>query len=199
MAFDVTPILNQVTAYGPPALTVLLVLGIVGLPVPDETLLVFCGYLVYSGHFSFPSIWIAAAAGSLMGISISYILGRTLGLAVIHRYGKRLGATEERLEKVHQWLKGVGHWGLAFGYFIPGVRHFTAVVAGATGLEYRIFATYAYTGGIFWVTVFLLLGYFLGESWQRVSENAHHVLLYGSIGLGAALGCYLLWRRRRAR
>src|SRR5690348_10282868 len=104
-------------------------LGIVGLPVPDETLLVFCGYLIYRGTFQAHTTWISAAAGSICGISISYVLGRTLGFRLIHKYGRKFGASEERLEKIHQWLEGVGHWGLMFGYFIPGVRHFTAVVS----------------------------------------------------------------------
>ena len=129
---DLQTILNWVSNYGAPALAMLLMLGIVGLPVPDETLLVFSGYLIYRGTFHAPTIWIAAFLGSACGITLSYTIGRTLGMGFVHRCGPRFGATEERIEKVHRWYDGVGHWGLVFGYFIPGVRHFSALVAGTT-------------------------------------------------------------------
>ena len=102
---------------------------------PDETLLTFTGYLVYKGHLSLPLAFLSGFAGSVCGITISYILGRTFGLELIHRYGRYLRITEEHVEKAHAWFERVGHWGLTFGYFIPGVRHFTAYAAGMSDLE----------------------------------------------------------------
>lgn len=193
---DLQPILDWVTTYGPPALALLLILGIVGLPVPDETLLVFSGYLIQQGTFSASKTWIAAALGSITGITISYLLGRTLGYQLIVKYGTRFGVTEKRYNKVHEWFQGVGHWGLTFGYFIPGVRHFTALVAGSTKLEYPTFAAYAYSGGIFWVSLFLGLGYIIGEQWRNAAEHAHQLLLVAALIGGVGLGIYF-WRRKR--
>src|SRR5258706_3390947 len=123
-------VLAWITQYGYVAIFLLLVLGIVGLPVPDETLLTFTGYLVFKGHLSLPLAFAAGVAGSGCGITISYWLGRTFGIKLIHRYGKYLRLREEHLEKAHAWFGRAGHWGLTFGYFIPGVRHFTAYAAG---------------------------------------------------------------------
>ncbi|MBV6432080.1 MAG: hypothetical protein IANPNBLG_02216 [Bryobacteraceae bacterium] len=194
---DLEAILQWVTAYGPAALYLLLLLGIVGLPAPDETLLVFCGYLIQRGTFPARTTWIAAAAGSICGITVSYILGRTLGLTVIHRFGSRFGATEARLEKVHALYRGVGHWALTFGYFIPGFRHFSALVAGASHLEAHTFAVFAYGGALIWVSTFLSLGYFLGEEWKRAAEHAHHLLMAASAALVVAGLGYWLWKRRK--
>ena len=60
----------------------------------------------------------------------------------------------------------MGHWALTFGYFIPGVRHFTAYAAGMSELEAPQFALFAYSGAVLWVGTFLSLGYFLGERWD---------------------------------
>jgi membrane protein DedA with SNARE-associated domain len=192
---ELQTILDWVAAYGAPALGLLLMLGIVGLPVPDETLLVFSGYLIYRGTFQAHTTWVAAAAGSISGITISYILGRTLGFRLIHRYGTRFGATEARLNRVHHWFKGAGHWGLTFGYFIPGVRHFTALIAGATGLEWHTFTLFAYGGAALWVSLFLGIGYLLGEQWKHASEHAHQILLAASIAAAIALAVFL-WVKR---
>ena len=196
---DHSQILDWVTNYGAPALSLLLLLGIVGLPVPDETLLVFSGYLVFKGRFNLHVTWLAALGGSIAGITISYMLGRTLGLKLAHRYGRRFGVTEERLHRVHDWMRGAGHWGLTFGYFVPGVRHFTALIAGASCLEWRVFAAFAYGGAILWVSTFLALGYFLGESWKHASKHVEEGLMIGAGVLAAAALGYYLYRRRKTK
>ena len=121
-----------ISEYGYLAIFVLLIFGIVGLPVPDETLLTFTGYLIYRRDLSMPLAFAAAAAGSASGMTISYALGRSFGLALLHRFGKHVHLTPERLTRAHAWFDRIGHWALTFGYFIPGVRHLTAYAAGMT-------------------------------------------------------------------
>jgi len=188
-------VLAWITQYGYLAIFSLLVLGIVGLPVPDETLLTFTGYLVYQGHLSLVPALLAGFGGSACGITISYILGRTFGLTLIHRYGRYLRITEHHVQKAHAFFEKAGHWSLTFGYFIPGVRHFTAYGAGISCLEYPRFALFAYGGAALWAASFIGLGYFLGERWKAVEENLHHYMLGGTIAaVILALG-YLVWRK----
>jgi len=190
-------ILAWISTYGYAAIFLLLMLGIVGLPVPDETLLVFCGYLVSSGRLHPVAIFGTAVAGSCCGISISYTIGRTLGLGFVHRYGKYVHITEERLTKIHEWFDKLGHWALFFGYFIAGVRHFTAIVAGTSNFAYRSFAAYAYSGAAVWAATFLTLGYVVGENWREIAEALHKYVLYASgVIIVAAIAIYL-WRRRK--
>jgi len=189
-------VFQWITTYGYGAIFLLLMLGVVGLPVPDETLLVFCGYLISKGRMhAFPA-WLCALAGSWCGISLSYTIGRTLGVGVVSRYGKYLHITEERLNRVHQWFDRVGHWALFLGYYIAGLRHFTAIVAGISKLPFPTFMTYAWSGGLLWVTTFLTLGYYLGENWMRVAEAIHQYGLYISLALLVAVLCYYLLKRR---
>lgn len=157
-----------VAHYGYIAIFSLLVLGIVGLPVPDEWLLTFAGYLVYKNSLHLWPAFAAALLGSMCGITVSYGLGRSLGLYVIHHYNKFFRITQEDLNKVHAWFDRFGTWMLLVGYFIPGVRHLTAVVAGTSGLQYLHFSIFAYSGALIWVATFIALGYCLGEKWAQV-------------------------------
>lgn len=193
-------ILAWIGQYGYAAIFLLLVFGIVGLPVPDETLLTFTGYLVFKGHLSLPLAFAATLGGSACGITVSYWLGRTFGMVLVHRYGRYLRITEAHIAKAHAWFDRVGHWGLTFGYFVPGVRHFTAYAAGMAEVTPRQFSAYAYSGAILWVSTFLALGYFLGERWQAVQKNVDHYLLGASLAAGAVIAGYLAWRKwgRRA-
>jgi membrane protein DedA with SNARE-associated domain len=190
-------VLAWITQYGYVAIFFLLIGGIVGLPVPDETLLTFSGYLIYKGHFVPALAFGAALAGSGCGITLSYWLGRTFGIKLIHRYGKYLHLTEENIRKAHSWFERVGHWGLTFGYFVPGVRHLTAYAAGMSDVAPRQFALFAYLGAVLWVSAFLSLGYFLGERWEAVERNIHHYLVYLTLAAVILIGAYLAWRRRR--
>src|SRR5262245_41120306 len=103
-------VIAWITQYGYVAIFLLLVLGIVGLPVPDETLLTFTGYLIYKGALAPVPAFLAAFLGSSSGITISYVLGRTFGVRLIERYGRYLRIREEHLEKAHAWFRKAGHW-----------------------------------------------------------------------------------------
>ncbi len=190
-------VLAWITQYGYFAIFALLMFGIVGLPVPDETLLTFCGFLMYQGRLAPVEAFGTAFAGSACGITLSYFLGRTFGLALIHRYGRYVRITEDHINKAHAWFARVGHWGLTFGYFIPGIRHFTAYAAGMSEVEYPQFALFAYSGGLLWVGTFLSLGYFLGERWKAVEQNIHHYLVWITVAGAIVLAGYLVWRKRR--
>lgn len=169
--------------YGSIALFFLLALGIVALPIPDETLMVISGVLIHQGHLlAIPTI-IAAFAGSMCGITLSYILGRTAGHFVIKRYGKWVGINDKNLKKAHDWYEYLGKWTLTFGYFIPGVRHVTGILAGMAELEYPKFALFAYTGAFLWTAVFLSIGYFFGPYWTHILGfmDEHPIELLGAV------------------
>ena len=81
------------------------------------------------------------------------------------------------LPEAHRWFERFGKWTLFFGYFVAGVRHFTALVAGTSGLSPATFALYAYPGGCVWVACFLTIGYYLGEEWQHMSGRVDLIVL----------------------
>src|SRR5690349_8225412 len=187
---------DWISTYGYAALFVLLLAGIVGLPIPDETLLVFCGYLISSGRLQPVSTVAVAFLGSASGITTSYALGRTLGLGLIHRYGSRVHVTEEGWQRVHDWFARFGRWTLVIGYFVPGVRHLTALVAGATCLPIVSFARFAFPGALVWVSTFLTLGFFMGENWKQISGLLHRsLLIIAALAVAAAL-IYMLMKKR---
>lgn len=176
--------------YGSFALFGLLTLGIVGLPIPDETLMTFAGALIAKGHLELVPTVLAAYAGSFFEISLSYLIGRTFGTYVVKRYGHRLGLTEKKINQVHLWFEKIGKWTLLVGYFFPGVRHLTGYVAGTTELHFRQFAIFAYTGAFLWTTLFMTLGYFSSRNWEHVLQfmidNIENVILL--IGFVIILG-----------
>ena len=171
--------------YEYPALVVLLMLGIVGLPIPDETLLVFVGYLCFKGDLSMPISIVSAVLGSACGITISYGLGQFFGSRVMTTLAPPLHIDEPRFLAAQRWVKRWGTYALCVAYFVPGLRHLGAFAAGASGLRYPTFAVFAYAGALMWVATFITAGYLLGEEWVPFSLALHPTFQW--LGIGAAL------------
>ena len=188
-------ILHYISAYGYFGIFWLLMLGIVGIPLPDELVLTFAGYMVFKGHLHFFPALISAYLGSMCGITVSYVLGRTVGFRLLEKYGYLINLTPERIQQVHDWFQRLGKWLLLFGYFIAGVRHVTALVAGTSRLQLPIFAFFAYTGALLWSITFITAGYVIGEELPRVYERLHHFRVIGSgIIIGLIIGYWLIRR-----
>lgn len=186
-----------VTQDGYPAIFALLMLGIVGLPVPDETLLAFAGYLVFKHTLAPAPTVLTAFLGSACGITVSYGLGRTLGLYVIRRFGPWLHVDAQKLEQVRRWYERRGKYALVVGYFIPGVRHLTAYLAGSSQLPVRVFGLFAWTGALLWSGTFIAIGYLLGEEWHGVKAAMHRGLfLSATLVLAGLAVAFWVWRRR---
>ncbi len=171
-------IFQWVMQYGYVAIFASMMFGIIGLPIPDETLLTYSGYLVSTNVLLLQYTLLAAFLGSVSGITISYEAGKRLGLPFLHKYGSKFSITEEKLAKAQMWYDRIDAWILVIGYFIPGVRHFSAFLAGVSGLKYRTFALFAYSGALIWSATFVFLGFIVGAEWKTVAEQVRtHVLL----------------------
>jgi len=184
-----------ISQYGYLGIFSLLMLGIIGLPVPDETLLTLSGYLIFHGELKLIPTFLAAFLGSISGISISYAIGSTFGHHILLKYGHYIHITEARLQKAHLWFEKIGRWSLLVGYFIPGVRHVVAILAGTSELSIWEFALFAYSGGLIWTTFFLSIGYFFGKHSRVVLHSSNHHIISISIIAGILLILFFIFRK----
>src|SRR5262245_41268405 len=154
-----------------------LVLGIVGLPIPDEFLLFFSGYLVFKNVLGFGPTLAVAIAGTFCGIMASYSLGRLSG-----SYVQRLKCAH-RLDRVRGFFERFGRWTLVFAYLIPGLRNLTGLTAGISRLRVRSFAPYAFAGAILSSVVCVSFGYAFGTQAEWVFAAVQRNLLFTVIAV----------------
>jgi membrane protein DedA with SNARE-associated domain len=152
-------------------------LGILGFPIPDETLIAFVGFLVYEGKLNYLYAFAVCFTGTSLGITIGYIFGKTFGNRLIKRYSARLKVNPDHIQNAKRFYVRYGKFALFVGYFIPGVRHLTAIFAGSSIMPYPVFAAFAYSGAVLWTIVFMNLGFFLGEKWHRVSAYSNRYII----------------------
>jgi membrane protein DedA with SNARE-associated domain len=158
-----------------------------GIPMPGETTVVTAAIYAGSTHqISVTSVVFVAAAAAIIGDNIGYLIGRSIGVRLLARYGKYVRLNETRL-KVGQYLF-LRHGGkiVFFGRFVALLRTYAAVLAGANRMKWPHFLVMNALGGICWATLFGGGAYLFGEEVKRVAGPVSLLLLVSAIGLVAA-------------
>ncbi|MEC0369104.1 DedA family protein [Paenibacillus chibensis] len=195
-----TEIMVYLTQYGYVALFILLALGILGIPVPDETLIATFGGMIAQGHFHFAGALTVTFFGSMTGMMISYTLGRKVGKPLLDRYGKWIRITPSRLQSTEAWFKRYGPVSIILGYFVPGLRHLSSYMAGISKVPLSRYLLYAAAGALLFCTTFLLIGHAVGYHWNEIAVMMERstlrigVLVIAIIALGSA---GIIWWRKR--
>ncbi|HEY5587212.1 MAG TPA: VTT domain-containing protein [Ruminiclostridium sp.] len=180
--------------YGYVVLFVALTLELIAFPTPGETLMTYCGFLVFQGRLSWVMSIFVAALGVITGITISYFIGRKLGTPFIKKYGSFIHMGPDKLDRISNWFEKYGNGLLVVAYFIPGVRHVTGYFSGITNIPFKRFAINAYIGAFLWTATFISLGKVLGSNWEKFHGSIKKYLIIGGIIVGVILIFIYLYR-----
>lgn len=148
--------------YGYYAVYFFLALGIFGLPIPDEIVVAFVGYLSSVGLLNFPISIFISILGVMTGTLFTFAIGRQIGKPLILKYGKWIRLTPERLTIIEGWFNRYGPWTITIGYFIPGMRHLVCYLSGVSGMHMRRYMVFASIGTLISSTLLITIGYILG-------------------------------------
>lgn len=194
---DSQTILALVARYGYLALYLCLFLGIAGLPINDETLVMLAGF-TGSRHLLAPvPAFLVTYAGVLSGMNIGFVLGRLLDMGLVNWLAKRSPKMHRQLERAQRWLAGQGVVTIWLSYYVPGVRHVVPYLLGIGDMSYGRFALIAFSGGLVWTAVFYSVGYAVGANLDKVAATLHRYGLYAGLVLALAALILWLWRRQR--
>jgi len=141
-----------------------------GLPVPGETALLAGAALAHYGRLSLPRVIVTAIVAAILGDNLGFFIGRRGGRALIVRHGWRVGLTQARLDQFNRFFARHGPKTVFIARFITGLRVFCAGLAGASELRWPTFLFYNATGAVVWSTTIGIVGYALGESWDRLER-----------------------------
>jgi membrane-associated protein len=142
---------------------------LVGFFLPGDALLFTAGFFASapssipeSLHLNLalllPGLVVAAIAGDQVG----YAFGRRVGPALFNRPDSRF-FKHEHLERASEFFDHYGAKTIVLARFVPIVRTFAPIMAGAGAMRYRTFVAFNVFGGLFWAIGVTLLGYFLGQ------------------------------------
>lgn len=140
---------------------------LIGFFLPGDSLLFTAGLLTATSlHLSLTETLVVAPLGAVAGAQVGYLIGRKFGPGLLER--PRLKEVAERARK-HLESYGVG-LAVVLARFIPGVRTVMNPLAGALGIDARVFTRWQIAGGVVWTVGLVLAGHLLGSQIPGVDK-----------------------------
>jgi membrane-associated protein len=148
----------------------------VGLFLPGDTLLISAGVLAATGKLSVASVMIVVAVAAIIGDNVGYQIGKTLGPRL---FRKKDGIIfrKEYIDRAEKFYEKYGAKAMLVEHFIPIVRSFAPVTAGASRMNRGLFIICNAIGDIAWAVSFTLFGYFIGSRIPGVDKYIEPALV----------------------
>jgi membrane-associated protein len=168
--------------------------GLVVTPIlPGDSLLFALGSFAAIGALNIEALLILLCIAAIAGDTVNYTIGHFIGPKVFHFEDSRF-FKKEYLERTHKFYEKHGGKTIIIARFMPIIRTFAPFVAGIGAMTYPKFILYNITGGIAWVCIFLLGGYFFGNI-PSVKNNFTVVIIVIVI-MSVTPGFIEYWRQR---
>ncbi|MFC8677604.1 DedA family protein [Streptomyces griseorubiginosus] len=146
--------------------------------LPGDSLLFTAGLFVAQGQYISQPLWLVCAlivGAAVLGDQVGYMIGKFFGPRLFSRPNSKL-FKQENLDKAHEFMEKFGPKAIVLARFVPIVRTFAPIVAGAGRMKYRTFLTYNVIGGVAWGTGVTLAGYWLGQI-DVIKKNVEAILV----------------------
>ncbi|TXK76971.1 DedA family protein [Paenibacillus sp. N3.4] len=180
-----------ISHYGYAAVFLLLFVGIVGLPIPVEILLLGAGSIALKTNLHMGGLISFAWLGACLGMTLNYMLGKSIGLKRISRLTKWIHIPESKLEKWADQFRKYGSLLLLVGFYVTGLRHASPFIAGAINMRFGKFMMVTCASALGWILILVMLGQQLGRAWHHMYAHFHQplwivvavLIILGFIGL----------------
>jgi membrane-associated protein len=176
----------------------------VGFFLPGDSLLVVAGLFAAAGKLNLAILLSTLFVAAVVGDAVGYLTGARLGPRLFKRQ-KSFFFRPSHLQKAHSFYEKYGGKTIIIARFVPIVRTFAPIVAGAAEMPYRRFVVFNVVGGFLWVFSMILAGYFLGnllKSRLGIDLEEHIewvIIIVVSLSLLPAVIEYLRSRREKTR
>lgn len=150
--------------------------GLVIMPfLPGDSLLFAAGALTASmGVFDIKLLWILMVGAAFLGDTVNYWIGHFIGPKAFQSKSRFL--KKEYMDKAQAFYDKHGGMAIVLARFVPIVRTFAPFVAGIGKMHYTRFLSFNIIGGLMWVSIMLLSGYFFGNI-PFIKNNFHYVVV----------------------
>ena len=175
-----------------------------GFFLPGDSLLVVAGLFAATGKLSLAILLSTLTLAAIIGDTVGYYTGAKIGPRIFSRKESLL-FKPSHLQKAHAFYEKYGGKTIIIARFVPFVRTFAPIVAGAAQMPYRSFIFFNIAGGFLWVFSMILSGYFLGsllKSRFGINLDEHIewvVIIVVALSLMPPVIEYLKSRREKAR
>jgi membrane-associated protein len=164
--------------------------------LPGDSLLFSVGLFIKTGDLDVNIVLacVVFSIAAFLGNVTGYEIGRRVGPTLFHREGRFLNT--KNFNQSHEFFEKYGNKALVLGRFVPIVRTYITLVAGAAEMDRRRFVLWSLVGAVLWATGLTLLGYALGNV-QFLQDHLEAALL-AIVAVSVLPMVFEWWRHRRS-
>ncbi len=167
---------------------------LIGFFLPGDSLLFAAGLVAAQGHLNVFLVMLVAALAAIAGDSFGYFFGKSTGSKLFTRKDSRL-FSQAYVTKAHVFFEKYGARSVILARFVPIVRTFTPIIAGASSMTYMTFLRYNVIGALIWTIGVTFLGVQFGSRIPNIDTYILPIILV-IIASSLALGVFHYMRQR---
>jgi membrane protein DedA with SNARE-associated domain len=168
-----------------------------GIPISSEIIIPLAGIGIKQGHFNLVVALAVTIVAQLIGLFLSYAIGRYGGVGLIQKYGKYLFISKHELNRAELAFEKYGGRLVFFGLCLPGVHGYVGYPAGIANMPILSFGLAAAAGATIWSAVLLAFGYFLGDHLSQIDAIFNKFgIVVAVVFIGAAIW-YIMRHKKR--
>ena len=175
-------------------------------PIPSELIFPLAGFVGFNSNFTYVETFFMAASGALgatIGAVVIYFISLKIGRIAIIKIGKYFFVSEKKIESAERWFEKYGIYAVFLGRMAPGVRELISVPAGIARMPLAKFVTFTFFGSLVWSLILVFSGYFLGNSWDILSELLSKyfpiISVITLLSIGMVIVFYIFYNKRKNR
>jgi membrane protein DedA with SNARE-associated domain len=191
-------LLSIIEQLGYAALFLVLCLGLIGLPIPNEAVVMTGGALASSGVLSPIPAFIMTCLGICSAMTFGYSIGRFAGTKLTDWFRKRknIGAFIDKSEELSHRFGG---YAISMSLCLPFLRHVTPYVMGMNKMKFGRFALFAYPSAFVWTLIYFVIGSFVGDQVEHIAGLIYRYGIWIIGVLVAVAAGYLVYRFQKSR
>lgn len=151
-----------------------------GFFLPGDSLLVTAGLFAAKGELNIAYLIILCVLGAILGDSVGFTFGKKTGPMLFKKEDSRF-LKKSHIEKAKAFYDKHGGKTIILARFMPFIRTFAPIVAGAADMHYPSFLSFNVIGGLVWGTLMPILGYTLGKSMSPAQLDKYFLLIIAAI------------------
>ena len=192
-ALSPTGIALWLAEWGYLGIFVLVFLGNLGIPMPEETVLLAAGFLAGRGLLDLRAVYAVGIASAVIGDCAGFLFGRTGGQRLIEWLGRSVPFVRPSHDRLQSFFQTHGTKAVFMARFVAGARFMAGPMAGAAGMPFLRFLGWNLLGAVVWCSLVITVGYLLGDELERVAQVAHRVGNWLAFGAVLLLGAIWIW------
>lgn len=195
---DPATVAEWLAIWGYPAIFVCVFVGNLGVPVPEETVMLAAGFIAGRDILDLRIVYAVVFFSAVFGDCCGFAIGRTGGQRLMSRLAANFEFARRRYDHLQVFFQTHGSKAVFMARFITGVRFMAGPMAGAAGMPFFQFLGWNVLGAMVWCATIVTIGYLVGDELYRAVQVMHLASRWSfAIAAVVTLAFVLLWRRER--